>query len=157
MTSSESVISIYDNFCNDFDIYPHPWLFLSELELSSSLAMLVVEFLVVRRNCVITCTHTRLPALGLQSMPGASCQISTACSNCARGPPDPPTWFDGCNQKLSVRHALECKKGGLDLSGHNEIRNKLSDLAFQAFSMSALSDEPNPCLPQAGSEIRGRK
>jgi hypothetical protein len=24
MTSSESVISIYDNFCNDFDIYPIP-------------------------------------------------------------------------------------------------------------------------------------
>jgi hypothetical protein len=24
MTSSESVISIYDNFCNDFDIHPIP-------------------------------------------------------------------------------------------------------------------------------------
>jgi hypothetical protein len=29
----------------------------------------------------------------------------------ARGPPDPPPFCDGCNQKFSVRHhALECKK-----------------------------------------------
>jgi hypothetical protein len=39
----------------------------------------------------------------------------------ARCPPDLPTQCDGCQQKFSVRHALECKRGGLVISRHNEI------------------------------------
>jgi hypothetical protein len=46
----------------------------------------------------------------------------------ARGPPDLPPFCDGCNQKFSMRHALECKKGGLVISRHDEIRDELRDL-----------------------------
>jgi hypothetical protein len=52
----------------------------------------------------------------------------------ARCPPDLPIQCDGCQQKYSVRHALECKRGGLVVSQHNEIRDELSDLASKAFS-----------------------
>jgi hypothetical protein len=59
------------------------------------------------------------------------------------GPPDLPSTCDGgCNQKFSVRHALESKKGGLVISRHNEIRDELSDLASKALSPSAVRDEP---------------
>jgi hypothetical protein len=60
----------------------------------------------------------------------------------ARGPPDLPPSCDGCNQKFSIRHALECKKGGLVISRHNEIRDELSDLASEALTPSAVRDEP---------------
>jgi hypothetical protein len=50
----------------------------------------------------------------------------------ARCPPDLPIQCDGCQQKFSVHHALECKLGGLVISRHNEIRDKLSDLASKA-------------------------
>jgi hypothetical protein len=60
----------------------------------------------------------------------------------ARCPPDLPIQCDGCQQKFSVRHALECKRGGLVISRHNEIRDELSDLASKAFFPSAVRDEP---------------
>jgi hypothetical protein len=53
-----------------------------------------------------------------------------------------PPFCDGCNQKFSTRHALECKKGGLVISRHNEIRDELSDLASKALSPSAVREEP---------------
>jgi hypothetical protein len=60
----------------------------------------------------------------------------------ARCPPDLPIQCDGCQQKFSVRHALECKRGGLVISRHNEIQDKLSDLASKAFFPSAVRDKP---------------
>jgi hypothetical protein len=60
----------------------------------------------------------------------------------ARSPPDLPSHCDGCLQKFSIRHALECKTGGLVISRHNEIRDELSDLASKALSPSAVRDEP---------------
>jgi hypothetical protein len=36
-------------------------------------------------------------------------------------PPDLPIQCNGCQQKFSVHHALECKHGGLLISRHNEI------------------------------------
>jgi hypothetical protein len=39
----------------------------------------------------------------------------------ARCPLDRPIQYDGCQQKFSIRHALECKRGGLVISRHNEI------------------------------------
>jgi hypothetical protein len=60
----------------------------------------------------------------------------------ARNPPDPPPFCDGCNKKFSAGHALECKKGGLVISRHNEIRDELSDLASKALSRSAVRVEP---------------
>jgi hypothetical protein len=59
-----------------------------------------------------------------------------------RCPPDLPIQCDGCQQKFSVRHALECKRGGLVISRHNKIRDELSDLASKAFFPSAVRDEP---------------
>jgi hypothetical protein len=56
----------------------------------------------------------------------------------ARGPPDLPPFCDGCNQKFSI----ECKKGRLPISRHDEIRDELSDLASKALFPSAVRDEP---------------
>jgi hypothetical protein len=39
----------------------------------------------------------------------------------ARCPPDLPIQCNRCQHKFSVRHALECKRGGLVISWHNEI------------------------------------
>ncbi len=58
------------------------------------------------------------------------------------GPHHLPIQCNGCQQKFSVRHALECKRGGLVISRHNEIRDELSDLASKAFFPSAVRDEP---------------
>jgi hypothetical protein len=67
----------------------------------------------------------------------------------ARYPPDLPSHCDGCLQKFSVRHALECKTGNLVISRHNKIRDELSDLASKALSPSSVHDEPkilNSCV-----------
>ena len=60
----------------------------------------------------------------------------------AQTPKDLPSQCDGCGQKFSVRHGLECKKGGLVISRHNEVRDELADLAAKAFVPSAVRDEP---------------
>jgi hypothetical protein len=60
----------------------------------------------------------------------------------AHCPMDLTIQWDGCQQKFSVCHALECKRGGLVISQHNKIRDKLSDLASKAFFRSAVRDEP---------------
>jgi hypothetical protein len=77
----------------------------------------------------------------------------------ARGPPDLPPFCDGCKQKFSMRHALECKKGGLAVISrhHSEIRDELSDLAAKALSLSAACDEPKIHLSQPGREFGQRK
>jgi hypothetical protein len=59
-----------------------------------------------------------------------------------RSPGDLPSHCDGCGQKFSIPHALECKKGGLVNLRHNEIRDELIDLASKAFIPSAVRDEP---------------
>jgi hypothetical protein len=60
----------------------------------------------------------------------------------AWSPPDLPSQCDGCLQKLIIRHALECKTGGLVILRHNKIRDKLSALASKALSPSVVCDEP---------------
>jgi hypothetical protein len=73
----------------------------------------------------------------------------------ARGPPCLPPFCDGCNQeKFSVRHALECKKGSLVISPHNEIRDKLSNLASEALSPSAVRDEPKIHTCRSPEEVK---
>jgi hypothetical protein len=64
-----------------------------------------------------------------------------------RSPPDLPSHCDGCSQSFSVPHALACKKGGLVITRHNEIRDELFDIATKAFPPSSVRDEPkiNPC------------
>jgi hypothetical protein len=60
----------------------------------------------------------------------------------ARCPPDLPIQCDGCQQNFSVCPALECKRDGLVISRHNEIRDELSDPASNAFFPSAVRDDP---------------
>jgi hypothetical protein len=60
----------------------------------------------------------------------------------SRSPAAFPSHCDGCGQNFTVRHTLECKKGGLVISCHNEIQDELSDLASNAIIPSAVHDEP---------------
>jgi hypothetical protein len=59
-----------------------------------------------------------------------------------RSPGDLQPLCDGCGKKFSVRHALECKKGGNVILRHNEIRDELVDLASKAIIPSAVRNEP---------------
>jgi hypothetical protein len=59
-----------------------------------------------------------------------------------RCPGDLQPHCDGCGQKFSVRHALECKTGGNVISRHNEIRDEVADLASKAIVPSAVRNEP---------------
>ena len=57
-------------------------------------------------------------------------------------PPDLPTHCDGCQAKFSISHALDCKKGGLVTARHNELRDRVADLAGKAFTPSHVHDDP---------------
>ena len=66
-----------------------------------------------------------------------------------RAPGDLPSHCDGCGEKFSIRHAHACKKGGLVIARHDEIRDELADIASRAFKPSLVRDEPliHPCRP----------
>jgi hypothetical protein len=49
---------------------------------------------------------------------------------------------DGCGAKFDTRHAFSCRKGGLIIIRHNEIRDELCDMACRDFQPSAIRDEP---------------
>ena len=40
---------------------------------------------------------------------------------------------DRCGAQFSVSHALDCRRGGLVMQRHNEVRDVISDLAGQAW------------------------
>eukprot|EP00978_Attheya_sp_CCMP212_P006633 scaffold15402_cov35-Attheya_sp.AAC.1 len=72
-------------------------------------------------------------------------------------PPNFPTTCDGCScNNLSVQHALSCKVGGLVISRHDEIKDKLGQwLAGKALKPSAIHDEPlinNGCKVECSSD-----
>ena len=46
-----------------------------------------------------------------------------------RDPPCLPPRCDGCGATLSLQHALDCKKGGLIIQRHNEIRDCIGNMA----------------------------
>jgi hypothetical protein len=52
-----------------------------------------------------------------------------------------PGKFDGCGAKLSLRHALQYKKGGLVNMRHNEIKDELGYLASIATSSNSVRDK----------------
>jgi hypothetical protein len=62
-------------------------------------------------------------------------------------PPDLPEVCDGCDARFTLQHALGCKKGGLVIFRHNEIRDELVHMAGKALTPSAVRDEPliRPC------------
>ena len=68
-------------------------------------------------------------------------------------PPDLPGNCDGCEARFTLQHALGCKKGGLVISRHNEIRDELIHLAGKALTPSAIRDEP---LIQSGRNAKGK-
>jgi type II secretory pathway predicted ATPase ExeA len=55
---------------------------------------------------------------------------------------------------FSVHHALECKKGGLVISRHNEIRAELVDLTCRALTPSAVRDKPKIYTSRPAVELR---
>ena len=57
-------------------------------------------------------------------------------------PPDLPKYYDGCKARFSIIRGLECKKGGLVTAHHNEIRDRVADLASKAFTPSHMRNDP---------------
>ncbi len=53
-----------------------------------------------------------------------------------------PPKCDGCGHNFSVPHAMSCKKGGLVLICHNDVKDEWNHLCSQAFTPSNVSDEP---------------
>ena len=51
-----------------------------------------------------------------------------------RGPLCLPPRCNGCGATMSLQHALDCKKGGLIIQRHNEIRDCIGDMAAQVWS-----------------------
>ncbi|MEJ2330924.1 MAG: hypothetical protein P8Z33_13945, partial [Gammaproteobacteria bacterium] len=49
---------------------------------------------------------------------------------------------DGCGDRLTMEHALNCTKGGLVLLHHNDTANEWGDLCAKALTPSAVSHEP---------------
>jgi hypothetical protein len=64
---------------------------------------------------------------------------------------------DGCGTSFNTRHALSCAKGGLVIIMHNELRDKLYDMASRAFQPSTVGDKPknkNVAPPKPDSPVR---
>jgi hypothetical protein len=74
----------------------------------------------------------------------------------ARTPGDLPSHCDGCGAKFCVRHALECKVGGLVTLRHNEINEELCDLASKALAPSAVRVEPMIQNRRAAEEAKAK-
>ena len=49
-------------------------------------------------------------------------------------PPDLPHYCDGCNAKLSIFHALDCKRDGLVTVRHNELWDGVAELDGKEFT-----------------------
>jgi hypothetical protein len=75
----------------------------------------------------------------------------------ARIPGDLPSHCDGCGAKFDVRHALECKVGGLVILRHNEINKELCDLASKALAPSAVHVEPMIHSRRTAEEIKAKE
>ena len=56
-------------------------------------------------------------------------------------PPDLPTHCYGCNDKFSICHSMDCKKGGLIVTCHNGLRDGVADVASKAFTPSNMRND----------------
>jgi hypothetical protein len=77
--------------------------------------------------------------------------------------------FGNCSRRLKLAQQLElqnlqiveCKKGSLVISRHNETRDEVSDLASKALSPSAVRrDEPKIhtcCIPEVKSDEENKE
>ena len=50
-----------------------------------------------------------------------------------RHPADLPACCDGCGAEFTLQHGLDCKKGGLVIQRHNEVRDCLGDIASEVW------------------------
>ena len=57
-------------------------------------------------------------------------------------PSNPPKYCNVCNAKFTIFHALDCKRGGLVTSRHNDLLDRFADLAVKAFTNSHIHDDP---------------
>jgi hypothetical protein len=57
-------------------------------------------------------------------------------------PPGLPSQCDGCGVQFTLDHGLNCKKGGLVIQRHNELRDAVASLAASAFQPNAVRSEP---------------
>ena len=55
--------------------------------------------------------------------------------------PDIPKYCDSCNAKFTICHTLDCKRGGLVMARHNELRDGVVDLVGRAFTPSHVHDD----------------
>ena len=69
-------------------------------------------------------------------------------------PQDLLKYCDGCNTKFTTWHALNCKRGGLVTEFHNDLQDRVADLAGKAFTPSYMHDEP---LIFAGCTVKRTK
>ena len=69
-------------------------------------------------------------------------------------PPELPKYCDGCNSKLIIFHALDCKRGSLFTARHNELRDRVADLAGKYFNPSHVC---NDLLIFAGCAVKRSK
>ena len=57
-------------------------------------------------------------------------------------PPDLPHYCNVCNTTFSIFRALDCKWGGLVTARHNELRDRVADLAGKAFTPTHVRYNP---------------
>ena len=69
-------------------------------------------------------------------------------------PPDLPKYYDGCQARFSISHALDCKKGGLVTARYTELCDRVADLAGKAFNPSHVRNDP---LIYSGSDMKRTK
>ena len=70
-----------------------------------------------------------------------------------------PSDCDGCGATLSLSHALSCRKGGLVIQRHNEIRDAFGDLAALAWSQvkkEPIVKEPSSSNPALIADLAVR-
>ena len=48
-----------------------------------------------------------------------------------RHPADLPACCDGCGADFTLQHGMDCKKGGLVIQRHNEVRDCLGDISSE--------------------------
>jgi len=53
-----------------------------------------------------------------------------------------PTHCMGCNDQFTVKHAMLCKKGGLIIQCHNNLKAEWHHLCVQALTATAITDKP---------------
>ena len=48
-------------------------------------------------------------------------------------PADLPACCDGCGTDFTLQHGMDCKKGGLVIQRHNEVRDCLGDISSEVW------------------------